>query len=239
MKFWRYVFLIIVALGLAACQAPKAVHDVNIPSGVFGPTVAKKLKPGGPDQPAWIYMNPKADWGSYSKMELDPVTFWRGPAAETKTLSRPDRQKLVNYFYQVIHKAMSQYLTMVDKPSPGTMRAQVAITKAAPYDTALDVISSVLPQAVIISSMKDAFTGKPAFVGEAAVACKVYDAQTNELLAAWLADRVGGKQLDEAQMSSWGDVEQAMRFWASTAAYRLCKLQKRGNCKKPPNMPSN
>lgn len=235
MKFWGYVLMIIAVLGLAACQAPKAIHDVKLPSGFFGPEVAKKLKKGGPDQPAWIYKNPNIDWTSYNKMELDPVTFWRKPGSETKGLSRPDRQKLANYFYQVIHKAMSQYLTMVDTPGPGTLRAQVAITKADPSDAALDVISSVLPQAVVISAVKGAVSGKPAFVGEAAVAGKVYDAQTNELLFAWVAERVGGKQLDKAQMSSWGDVEQAMRFWAYDAAYRLCKLQKRGDCKKPPN----
>jgi hypothetical protein len=234
MKIFGYILLIIAALGLAACQAPKAVHDVKIPTGFFGPQVAKKLEKGGPDQPAWIYLNQKPNWASYGKMELDPVTFWLGPNPKASTLSRPDRQELVNYFYQVIHKAMGQYLTMVNKPGPGTLRAQVAITKADPSDAALDVISSVLPQAVILSSLKDAVTGKPAFVGEAAVACKVYDAQTNELLAAWVADRVGGKELDQAQMSSWGDVEQAMKYWAYSAAYRLCKLQKRGNCKKPP-----
>jgi hypothetical protein len=46
---------------------------------------------------------------------------------------------------------------------------------------------------------------------------------------------VGGKQLDAAQMSSWGDVEQAMRFWADNAAYRLCKQQKKHGCQPPKN----
>lgn len=235
MKLWGYVCIIILALGLAACQAPKSMHEAQVPTGFLGPEAAAKLKPGGPDQPAWIYINPKADWGSYSKMVLDPVTFWRKPGSKTDAPSLQDRQKLVNYFYGVIRASMGQYLTTVNQAGPGTLRVRVAITKAEPSVMALDVISSVMPQAVAASTIKDVFTGKPAFVGEAAIACTVRDGRTDELLAAWVADRVGGKRLDKAQLSSWGDVEQAMRFWAQNSAYRLCMLQKRGNCKAPSN----
>ncbi len=235
MKLWGYVSIIIIALGLTACQAPKNMHEAQVPTGFLGPGVTAKLKKGGPNQPAWIYINPKADWASYSKMVLDPVTFWREPGSKTDTPSQQDRQKLVNYFYGVIHASMGQYLTMVNQAGPGTLQVQVAITKAERSVMALDVISSVMPQAVAASTIKDVITGKPAFVGEAAIACKVRDSRTGELLAAWVADRVGGKRLDKAQLSSWGDVEQAMRFWAYNTAYRLCMLQKRGDCKPPSN----
>ena len=69
---------------------------------------------------------------------------------------------------------------------------------------------------------KMALDGKPAFVGEAAIAVKITDAMTGELLAAAVADRVGGKQLDAAHLKSWGDVDAAMQFWAQHAAYNLC-----------------
>jgi len=234
MRLWGTVLLLIAALSLAACQAPKEVHqDVAKPMGFLGPEAAAKLKPGRPGQPAWVYFNKKAKWASYDKLLLDPVTFWRKPGNENQDISRKDRQALANYFYNVIHKAMGQHLTMVPMPGPHTLRVQVAITNAEPSVVALDVISSVVPQAVALSTVKDALTGAPAFVGQAAIACKVADAQTGELLAAWVSKRVGGKQLDQAQMSSWGDVEQAMRFWAHDAAYHLCKAQKRPNCKPP------
>lgn len=234
MKVWGCVFLLVAALGLSACQAPKSVHEgVSKPVSFLGPEVAAKLKKGGPNQAAWTYSNPKAKWASYDKLMLDPVTFWREPGKANPQITPKERQALVNYFYSVIHKAMSQELTMVNLPGPGTLRVQVAITRAEPSVVVLDVVSSVVPQAVALSTLKDAMTGSPAFVGEAAIACKVADAQTGELLAAWVAERVGGKQLDHAQMSSWGDVEQAMSFWAYDAAYKLCKAQKRPGCKPP------
>ncbi len=234
MKHWETIVLLVVSLGLAACQAPKAVHDVK-PSGFLGPGVVAKLKPGGPEGPALLYKNPKAKWASYDKMLLDPVTFWRAPGAPDQGISQAERQKLVDYFYQVIYRAMSKQVTMVSTPGSGVMRVQVALTKADRSAVALDVISSVVPQAAALSMLKDAVTGKPAFVGEARVAAKLSDSVSGELLGAWVADRVGGKQLDAAQMSSWGDVEQAMRFWANNAAYRLCKQQKKHGCQPPKN----
>ncbi|MCF8122227.1 MAG: DUF3313 domain-containing protein [Desulfarculaceae bacterium] len=232
MRRWEIIVLLVVAVGLAACAAPKGVHEDVKPSGFLG-TDAAKLEPGGPGQPALMYRNPMAKWSSYHKMLLDPVTFWRDPGAPDEGISMADRQKLANYFYNVIYKAMSKQITMVTTPGPGVLRVQVALTKAVPSKVGLDVISSVVPQAMVISSLKDAVSGKPSFVGEAAVASKVSDAETGELLGAWVADRVGGKQLDAAQMSSWGDVEQAMRFWADNAAYRLCKIQDKSGCIKP------
>ncbi|MCB2193584.1 MAG: DUF3313 domain-containing protein [Deltaproteobacteria bacterium] len=233
MRRWQIMMLLVAVVSLAACAAPKGVHEDVKPGGFLGADAAK-LEPGGPGQPAWIYVNPMTKWPSYDKMLLDPVTFWRDPGAPDQGISMTERQKLANYFYQVIYKAMSKQITMVSTPGPGTLRVQVALTKAVPSKVGLDVISTVVPQAVVISSLKDAVTGKPSFVGEAAVASKVTDAETGELLGAWVADRIGGKQLDAAEISTWGDVEQAMRFWADNAAYRLCKRQGKPNCVKPP-----
>ncbi len=236
MKLWRkmgwWLVLAVMVVALGACTPPKAVQDVN-PSGFLGADAAK-LRPGGPEGPAWIYKNPKADWAAYNKMLLDPVTFWRDPAASNDGISMADRQKLVDYFYQVIYKAMSKHMIMVSKPGPGVMRVSVALTKAVPSRVGLDVISSVVPQAMAISTIRNAVSGKPSFVGEAAVESKATDSQTGLLLGAWVADRVGGKQLTAAQLSSWGDVEEAMRFWAANSAYALCQAQKKPNCGSPP-----
>jgi hypothetical protein len=218
---------------LSACAAASRPAGEVKASSFLGSAV-HKLKPGGPGQAAWTYLNPQAAWASYDKMLLDPVTFWRDPGDTSEELSQHDKQMLANYFYAVIAKAMSKRVTMVNAPGPGVMRVKVAVTKADPSIVALDVVSTVLPQAIALSALKTAVTGKPAFVGEACIAVKVTDSQSRELLAAYVSDRVGGKDLGKAQLSSWGDVEQAMRFWAYNAAYHLCKLQKKTDCGQPP-----
>ena len=236
MRIWRMLLLLAGLAGLlslGACQAPKAVDDVQKPVGFLSAATMAKMKKGVPGKPALYYINPKAQWKQYHKLMLDPVTFWRKPGGPSSTISQADRQMLANYFYADIRKAMSQQVDMSTMPGPGVMRVRVAIVNAEPSVVALDVISSVVPQAVALSTLKDAMTGKPAFVGQATVAAEVCDSQSGELLAAWVAGRVGGKQLDQAQFDSWGDVEQAMDFWAQNAAYHFCKLQKKKGCQKP------
>ncbi len=53
-------------------------------------------------------------------------------------------------------------------------------------------------------------------------------------MGAWVAERVGGKRLNGEELKTRGDVEQAMHFWADTAAYRLCTPRQEGNkCGQP------
>lgn len=231
MKSWRLLIVLAIALGLTACAPTIAVHQVR-PSGFLGSDAAK-LKPGGPDGPALAYLNPQADWPSYSKMLLDPVTFWQAPGGKGQGISRPDMQKLINYFHRVVYQEMSKDVQMVGVPGPGTLRVKVALTKVEKSSPALDIISTVVPQMLAVSAAKMALTGKPAFVGAARIEVKITDSMSGRLLAEAVAERVGGKELDAAHFDSWGDVELAMKFWAKDAAYRLCKLQKKNGCKKP------
>lgn len=233
MRIWRMVILLAAVAALAACSAASRPADEVKASSFLG-SAAHKLKPGGPGEASLIYLNPKADWAAYDKMLLDPVTFWREPDDKGDDLSQHDKQMLANYFYAVIAKAMSKQVTLVSVPGPGVMRVKVALTKAEPSIVALDVVSTVLPQGIAVSAIKTALTGKPAFVGEACIAVKITDSESRKLLGAYVSDRVGGKNLSAAQFSSWGDVEQAMNYWANNASYHLCKLQKKPDCGQPP-----
>ncbi|MBU1275265.1 MAG: DUF3313 domain-containing protein [Proteobacteria bacterium] len=233
MRIWRVVLLLTAAAAMSACAASSRPAGEVKASSFLGSAI-HKLKPGGADGASLIYLNPKAEWASYDKMLLDPVTFWRDSGETGEELSQQDKQMLADYFYAVIAKAMSTQVTLVSAPGPGVMRVQVAVTKADPSIVALDVVSTVLPQAIAMSAVKTALTGKPAFVGEACIAVKVTDSVSRKLLGAWVADRVGGKDLSAAQFDSWGDVEQAMRFWAAKAAHDLCNLQKKPDCGQPP-----
>lgn len=231
MSRWLFIIALVAAVAVAACATTMPAREVK-PSGFLGAD-AKLLGPGGPGEAALVYKNPLAKWASYDKMLLDPVTFWRAPGSKQPGISRQDMQTLINYFYHVIYQTFSGRMKMVTTPQPGTVRVKVAITKAEPSVVALDIISTVVPQMLAVSSAKMALDGKPAFVGEAAIAVKITDAMTGELLAAAVADRVGGKQLDAAHLKSWGDVEAAMQFWAQHAVYNLCLLQEKLDCKKP------
>ena len=192
------------------------------------------LKPGGKDEAQRVYRKPDMDWASYKNILLDPVTIWTGKESQGKGISAQDSQTLANYFHSAIYQDLNKEgFRLVDAPKPHTLRVQVAITKAKESNVALNVISSVVPQLRALSSLDKLATGKPAFVGEAQIEVKVTDAITGELLVAGVDHRVGGKVLNAAEFSSWGDVETMMREWAGYGSYNLCKLQGRSNCVPP------
>lgn len=203
------LILFILLLGLlASCANTRQARDIH-PSGFLGADAAK-LEKGGKGKPALYYRNPDVDWSKYDKMLLEPVTFWDAPGGKDRGVSQHDAQQVVNYFHDLIYSTFSKEMEMVNSPQPGTLRAKVAITKLEKSHVALDIISTIEPQARALSGLKALVTGKPAFVGEAAIAVKVTDATTGALLAEAVDERVGGKTLSAEHFKSWGEVDQAL-----------------------------
>jgi hypothetical protein len=111
---------------------------------------------------------------------------------------------------------------MVDELGPEVLHVQVAITDTQASNPTMNTISTVVPQALLLSGVKELVTGKPGFVGEASVEGRTLDGQSGELLAAAVDLRVGGKSVAGAPTDSWDDVRQAYRYWAEAFRYRLC-----------------
>lgn len=235
MRLWHILVLVLVGASLTSYADVHSVRPGTKPardvheSGFLGADAAL-LRKGGEGE--LVYKKPDVDWSSYDKMLLDPVTFWR-PPGEATGISAQDAQTLINYFTHLIYEQFSKEIQMVNHPEPNTMRVKVAIVKATQSHAALDMVSTVVPALRAVSALKNLVTGKPTFVGQAEIEVKVTDAMSGELLAEAVADRVGNKTLDADHLHSWGDVEEAMRFWTVHAAYNLCELQDKPNCVEP------
>ena len=221
----------ILAVLMTACAGSTRDSHVHY-SGFLGDY--SQLVKGGADQAQRRYLRPHVDWASYHKVLLDPVTLWRGDESRSHGVSSHDAQAMANYFYQIIYKDLEdEGLQMVTAPEPGTLRVQVAITKLEESHVVMDVVSSVVPVTLALSGLDKLVTGKPAFVGEAAIEVKVTDAMSGELLGAGVDHRVGSKVLQASHFTSWGEVEDILQLWASHGSYNLCKLQERTNCVEP------
>jgi Protein of unknown function (DUF3313) len=83
------------------------------------------------------------------------------------------------------------------------------------------VVSSVVPIGAAISGSYEYVTGKPTFQGEAAAEAKITDAQTGEVLAAAVDQRMGGRALNSAT-TKWTDVNNILAYWAQQLRFRLC-----------------
>jgi Protein of unknown function (DUF3313) len=216
---------------LAGCAASQQARDVR-ESGFLGNDYAL-LRPGEEGEALLIYRDSEADWAKYDKIKLDPVTIWAGEGSEFEDFSQLERQELADALYTMINEELSQDFEMVDRPGPGVLQIQVAITDAQTSNPTLDTISTVVPQALLLSQAKGLVTGKPGFVGEASAEFKATDGETGELVAAGVDRRVGGKSIGGAPTDSWEDVRESYRYWAKQFRYRLCTERGDTDCLAP------
>ena len=190
------------------------------PSGFLGNDYSLLTPPAeGSDQKAMLrYVNPSANWSSYNRIIIAPVTFW---AADDSKVSAADQQALCNYAYNEFVKVVGKNFTLTDQPGTGVMKISLALTDATSATPGLRSISVIVPQARVLSAIKMAATGTYAFVGSAQGAFKANDSVTGQLLAAAVDERVGGTSVKNVDVFQWGDAENAIDYWADLSDQRL------------------
>src|ERR1700735_4280547 len=136
------------------------------PSGFLGNDYSLLTPPtAGSDQNAMLrYVNPNANWASYNKIMIAPVTFWAG---DDSKVSAADQQALCNYMYTVMVTDLGKTFAIVDQPGPGVLKVSGALTDAGSAVPVLRSISVVVPQARGLGVIKMGATRTSAFVGSA------------------------------------------------------------------------
>src|SRR5271167_3518312 len=190
-------------------------------TGFLGPD-ASKLAPGPEGGAALAWINPAAQWSSYTKIQLMPVEFW---AAADSKVSTADQAVLTEYFYNALQTNLSKSLTLVEQPGPGVMTLHVALMDATTAVPGLRTISVVVPQARVLNMAQSLATDSYAFVGSAEAEMKVTDSVSGELLAEAVDQRAGGMGLKSAASFQWGDAQNAMDYWAEKIPNRILTLQ--------------
>lgn len=224
--------LLVAGLLLAGCSQTAAPEPNVIqratgetpapppPTGFLGNDYSLLTPPAeGSDQKAMLrYVNPSANWGSYNKIMIAPVTFW---ANDDSKVSAADQQTLCDYTYNVLAKDLGKNFVIVDQPGPGVLKLSAALTDATSAVPVLRSVSVIVPQARALSLIKMAATGTYAFVGSAQGALKLNDSMSGELLAAAVDKRVGGTSVTNVVVFQWGDAEHAINYWADLTDQRL------------------
>jgi hypothetical protein len=230
--------ILIATSGCAATQQAKSVEK----SGFLDQKTYSMLKEGKrssgffsdseEDQALMIYINPNAQWRTYRKFNLDPVTLFVGKDSPLSKVKPEDRKMLATTLWSNLDEQLRKDYERTTELGPNTLWFQVAVTEAGESNVVLDTISSLIPQAKMLAGVKSLATGVSAFSGEASAELKLTDAATGELLAA-AVDRRGGTKSLSGVTDSWHDVTESYRFWAEKVRYRLCQLRGGINCVKP------
>lgn len=175
------------------------------------------LQHGGEGEALLVYKNPHADFSTYRTVYVEPVLVLLSkhssvPQEELDKLGGDLRSK-------VIWKLKEDFL-VVPKLVPGALRVELALTEAVPAEVGMDIITTLVPPAGMLSGAAGLATGTRAFVGRASVEGKITDGDTGTLLAAAVDRRMGKRTLD-GSMDSWDDVQQAFEYWATKLSHRL------------------
>jgi Protein of unknown function (DUF3313) len=211
---------LLAMIALAACavttQQPLSEVDKAPRSGFLSDY--SLLQPGKEGQVRLRYVNPNADWNSYTGIFIEPVVFISDADSH---VDPKDQQVLSSYYYNTLKTHLSSVLPIVDQPGPHVLVVRAALSDVTSATPGLRTISVVVPQARLLNAAQSLATDSYAFVGSARSEGEFKDGGTGQTLAEAVDGRSGGMSIKNAGVWKWGDAESVMDYWAELAAKRL------------------
>ncbi len=205
----------LLVTGLTSCSTTHQVSDSpkNF-SGFLGDY--SMLHPSSGNEANYVYIDKSANFAKYTKFYLKPIQLWNSDQPDSKLggMSKKDQELLVSLFYTAIIKAVANEFQVVDHPGPDTLVASVAITEAQKCKPVANLISSVIPQAALVSLVKKDITGTGTGVGMVRVEADFTDGETGQRLGAGVDARAGGKAWSTKFDGDWGDANLAFQYWS-------------------------
>jgi hypothetical protein len=201
--------------------------------------------PKTPDEGAYRFIDPSADFGRYKKLLVDRIKIWFKDDADYKGIDPDELKALTDYFYQAIEKAMGADYPLVAEPGPDVLRLRIAITDLVPNRPEASVTSLVVPFLWVGEATAGAATrqvGATPFTGEATIELEALDSVSSKQLGALVETRVGKKYAwDEGiangvtsyldAYSKWDYTKKAMDQWAQRLRTRMDEFHGAGSVK--------
>jgi Protein of unknown function (DUF3313) len=216
----------LLVVGLTGCNTTKQVSETPKDfSGFLGDY--SMLEKGQPGMVNYYYFDHAADWSKYTKIYIENIDLWKSndPDSPLGKLSKDDQQMLVNFFHTALDNALRKDFEIVDKAGPDTLVIHGAITDTGKSWPVLNLVSTVYPAALVLSLVKQGFTGTAAFVGKVRIEAYFTDGVTGQRVAAVVDERAGTKALRSKFDGTWGDVKLSADWWATRLNLRLNLLK--------------
>ncbi len=199
----------LLAVGCSTTEQARSVKE----SGFLGNY--SELKKASKGDFLHVYWKPGVNLSQYKKLIITPVTIWKKADSDLKDVPSEELQHLANAFHTALKESMSMDFVVVDESGPDTIQLRSAITQADDSNVPLDVISTIIPQLHLLSSLKGLATGTDAFVGSASIEAEILDSTSGTRLFAMM-DRRAGEQHFHGMTEKWDDVYEAFKVWANT-----------------------
>ena len=211
------VSIALLAILLGACATTTQTRSVE-KSGFLGDY--SMLEKGGGDDALLLYVADTTDWAFYDKVYIESVTIWTSEA--TKDIDEDDAQMLSDHFYGALHDQFAKIMLVTSELGPNTLKIRAAITGGEDAAVVGNVITTIVPQLRVLTTLGGLATKMSVFVGEATVEAEITDSLTNRRLAAGVDRRVGTKTF-RGMFSDWADLKAALDYWAERIARRVAE----------------
>lgn len=211
-----------MAVGLLlGCSTTRQGRSVE-PSGFLGDY--SMLEKGGRGQAQLRYVNPSADFSKYDKIRIDSITFLAADGSALSSMKEDSAMDIAAYMRDAFVAELGKDYEIVQEPGPGTMRLRLALTEARGSKVVLDAVTTVIPQARILTTGAQVAIDNSVTTGKARGECELLDSVTGERLMAAVDERYGTKAL-AGSLSKWSDVHDAFRLWAGRLRVRLAEAR--------------
>jgi hypothetical protein len=118
------------------------------------------------------------EWSRYSKLMLDPVVVYAGTDQQFEDVSEPEKKELADYLRTQFSARLRSRFEMVGVPGPRTLQVRLTLTGAK---TTTRGVSTLTRFDLAGRGKEGAFTGSVSY------AVEIYDAATQEVLAAFVS----------------------------------------------------
>lgn len=169
--------------------------------------------PTGGTSLRWV--NPDLEKGQYHSIIIDPIGFYPKPPLLAK-VSKGKMLEAVQYLAEQAKKEIGKDLKIVDKPGPGVLRWDAAITgvKGRSED---DASTKHLPASMIFTdAMPTAVPNEHGFV--VYLESRLTDSQSKKLIAKSVRAGVGSKAADPNVRVSVDEIKPVLNNWVTDAS---------------------
>jgi hypothetical protein len=175
----RPLSLIAVCAILAGCSSAQPVAYTGIASSNY-------LKPSTDSGKIPYAYSPQVNWQDYSKIIIDPVTIYQGMDNQFGNLSQDDRTGLANYMQASFSKNLATRFEVTDSPAAGTLRLHLTLTGATTSTPVLSTLLHIDIAGNLYNGVQAMRGGDAAMTGSVLYAVEIYDADSNQLLDAYV-----------------------------------------------------
>ncbi|MDG2303454.1 MAG: DUF3313 domain-containing protein [Candidatus Binatia bacterium] len=213
MGFSRNAILAMGAVLLAAaCTASTARLDNAKMSGFLESYEALE-----PVERGYLYTNPNADWSSYGKVLLPPVTIWRSGENSLDEVQEEELAKVATLLDRAVRDRLSKDFQIVDEAGPGVLRLSLAITEALAADDQISIITAEVAGQPMPADDEISDELK-AYADVAMIEIEARDAANRQLLAAAVDTYIAPPGKEKGSADDWEGVAEAFTAWADRLA---------------------